>query len=73
MQTIIGGFKTKAGTNRTIPIHPTILPIIESWMNSPGEYLLPYENGLILNYNKLVRIFNRAMRPIQARVHTPHL
>lgn len=35
----IGGLKTKAGTNREIPIHPKIKPIVEKYYNSSNEFL----------------------------------
>lgn len=35
---IIGGMKTKAGTDRVVPIHPAIRGIIEKYLNN-GEYL----------------------------------
>lgn len=42
---MIGGSKTKAGKNRTIPIHPRIKPLIEKWYyNSTSEYLI-YNNA----------------------------
>lgn len=38
--TMKGGMKTEAGTDRTIPIHPKILPLVESYYNlSDGDML----------------------------------
>lgn len=38
--TMIGGMKTAAGTNRLIPIHPKILPLIRYYYDrSPGDLL----------------------------------
>ncbi len=37
---LIGGKKTGAGTDRHIPIHPCIMPIIERLMHTEGEYLV---------------------------------
>ena len=31
---ITGGMKTKAGTNRTVPIHPRIRPLVVKWYNT---------------------------------------
>lgn len=70
--TITGGIKTDAGTNRIIPVHPRIVPIIESWMKGPGEYLLPFNNGDLVKYKSFVRIFNKAITPIAERNHVPH-
>lgn len=72
LRTIIGGIKTEAGTNRIIPIHPRIYPIIQSWMNGPGEYLLPFNNGNFIKYKTFVGIFNKAIAPIAERNHVPH-
>ncbi len=34
---ITGGMKTKAGTNRTVPIHPRIRPLVIKWYNKAQE------------------------------------
>lgn len=35
---IIGGLKTKAGKNRIVPIHPKVLPLIESKLKTAEKY-----------------------------------
>ena len=37
---MIGGKKTKAGTDRRIPIHQCILPFVEKRMKQSGDYLI---------------------------------
>lgn len=37
---IIGGGKTKAGTDRHVPIHEDILPFVQELMQTDGEFLL---------------------------------
>lgn len=36
--TMTGGFKTEAGTNRVIPIHPFIMKYIKQLMDTPGKH-----------------------------------
>lgn len=35
------GFKTQAGTNRIVPIHPIILPIINEFLAADSDYFFP--------------------------------
>ena len=64
-KTMMGGKKTAAGTNRIIPIHSRILPLIEYYYNlSDGEMLLyDYDNGPKnkLNYDKYKNRFKNVM------------
>lgn len=43
--TLKGGLKTRAGRDRIIPIHPDILPIIQSYYNVNNFYLFPWHNA----------------------------
>ncbi|MCC8181907.1 MAG: site-specific integrase [Clostridiales bacterium] len=43
--TLTGGLKTDAGRNRVVPIHPTWLPYVRSWLARDGERLICRENG----------------------------
>jgi integrase len=43
--TLVGGLKTEAGKNRTVPIHPKILKHIQYWLNKNGEYLICDDKG----------------------------
>lgn len=64
-KTMMGGKKTAAGTNRIIPIHSRILPLVEYYYNlSDGEMLLyDYDNGPKnkLNYDKYKNRFKNVM------------
>jgi integrase len=46
--TMIGGLKTEAGTNRVIPIHDKILPIVKQHL-SGSEYLFNYQRNKTLD------------------------
>lgn len=41
----IGGGKTAAGTDRTVPVSPQIQPIIDRLMSKPGEYVFSRDDG----------------------------
>lgn len=47
---IIGGKKTAAGTNRKIPIHKSILSIIEELLSKGTEYLITNTSGKKIQY-----------------------
>ena len=42
---MVGGMKTEAGRNRTIPIAEKIVPIIESFLSRPSAFLLTTPDG----------------------------
>ena len=65
---MIGGSKTEAGINRTIPIAEKILPFIRQWYETGGDYLAPVEPRSL---NKLGRIFQNSPIPC-IREHLPH-
>ena len=44
-KTLTGGMKTEAGTNRTVPVHHVILPIIERWYTDCIDHLYPRPDG----------------------------
>lgn len=48
---IIGGEKTDAGKNRTIPIRDEIYPYIVQFLNEPGDYLISSPRGKKTNPN----------------------
>ena len=73
---MVGGLKTDAGKDRRIPIHKAILPYIERFMQTEGEYLimrydkgkpqkLPYQRFLQYNWNPL-------MDRLSLTGYTPH-
>lgn len=47
----VGGIKTKAGTNREIPIHPDVKIIFEKYYNTNNEFLFIMPNGNRANYD----------------------
>lgn len=57
--------KTKAGTNRTVPIHPRIRPLVIKWYNKAQELNSEYlfnctdtntaKSNLMLTYDKYRR------------------
>lgn len=73
---VMGGMKTKAGTNRVVPIHPRVKNIIEDLYNEAvsngSEYLITCEGGT-LTYDK----YNKRFRTVKESIglnqdHKPH-
>lgn len=67
-QILIGGIKTKASIDRTIPIHDRILPLI----NLDNEYLVVSPTGKKMSYNNYIQ---RQFTPIMKKLgmnHLPH-
>lgn len=61
-KTIICGMKTEAGKNRVVPIHPTILPLVEKRMD--GKYLF---DGL-----KYKKYYDNTFTPMMERLGMDH-
>ena len=68
---IVGGEKTEAGRGRTIPILPTIKPILASWMldSIGGELLLPDQYGRKREVNTVGHAFQSLM--LKCGINTP--
>ena len=68
---MIGGIKTDAGRDRVIPIHKSVLPLIERRLQS-SDYLVTSSRGKTMTYsNYLISVWN----PIKEQLgfeHTPH-
>lgn len=67
-QILIGGIKTKASIDRTIPIHDRILPLI----NLDNEHLVVSPTGKKMSYNNYIQ---RQFTPIMKKLgmnHLPH-
>lgn len=67
-QILIGGIKTKASINRTIPIHDRILPLI----NLDNDNLVVSPTGKKMSYNNYIQ---RQFTPIMKKLgmnHLPH-
>ena len=47
----VGGLKTEAGINRTIPIHPAIKHLFEKYYNPQNEFLFTQPNGNRIDYD----------------------
>ncbi len=72
--TVIGGMKTEAGTNRTVPIHRKIRKIVEiSLKESDSEYLFAWPDGTKMTYDKYRHAFDKTMANINLSTeHRPH-
>ena len=68
---IKGGMKTEAGTDRMVPIHPMIRPIVQDHYNPENEFLFPNEQGHLMTYDQYRGRFKKVMSRI-GTVHTPH-
>ncbi len=58
---LIGGMKTKAGTNRTVPIHPKIKPYLLRWIAKGGDTLITDDSGGRVSYDKYKKIIFRSI------------
>lgn len=67
---MIGGIKTKAGIDRTIPIHEDIVPFVERLIANNKKYLIEKDNKK-LNYRYYLDIFKNIMKQLNMN-HTPH-
>lgn len=65
---IIGGMKTEAGRDRTIPIAEKIFPFIREWYEKGGEYLAPVNPR---TRHTMRRLFAKSNIPC-IRSHLPH-
>lgn len=80
-QYIIGGMKTDAGKNRTVPIHPRIKDLVQRNYNKAVElgskYLLndpdAVKGGMTITYDKYAGRFAKIMSALNLRKdHRPH-
>lgn len=70
--TFTGGMKTDAGTDRTVPIHSSILNLVNNRI-SDKEWLFYCEDGSRLTYDKYRRRFENIMRDLNLNPeHKPH-
>lgn len=69
---MVGGEKTEAGRNRSIPIHKSIVPIIEEWMQRETGWLLPSAAGTPRDDSKVRKEFQSLMRSCGIQGVTPH-
>ncbi|MBO4999412.1 MAG: hypothetical protein J6C58_01110, partial [Bacteroidaceae bacterium] len=60
---IKGGMKTEAGTDRIVPVHPLIRPIVESHYNQDNKFLFPNEKNQFMTYDQYRGRFDRSCHP----------
>lgn len=61
---MVGGVKTAAGKNRTIPIHSKILDLVERHYDSENTYLFPIGGDPIRNQKRYAKDWSKAMNEI---------
>lgn len=82
-ETIIGGMKTEAGTNRVVPIHPKIMPLIKRRYDEAvalgSKYLInctdtkTHRNSLKFTYDKYRQRFSKIIDILKLNSeHKPH-
>lgn len=54
-RTMIGGIKTEAGKDRTIPIHKKIVPLIEKRLENENEFLITTDKNKPFTYEQYLR------------------
>lgn len=71
---IVAGGKTKAGTNRTIPIHHRIYKTLEKRTKNGKDYLITSINGFNLDsHNYRNRYYYRALEAAGIKKRSPHI
>lgn len=68
---MIGGIKTEAGIDRVIPIHKSVLPLIEKRLQST-DYLVSMPNGRQMQYRYYLEFVWKPIRDKLGFTHTPH-
>lgn len=67
---MVGGLKSEAGTDRVIPLHDKILPLVEKQLGK-AKHLMRDEKGRKLNYAKALEQFKMYMKEHKWE-HLPH-
>jgi len=71
----IGGFKTRSGKDRIVPIHPRIQPLVRKWVDKDEEYFFTYQSRKISTtvyyelWKSVMTLINADKTPHEAR-HT---
>lgn len=70
----IGGLKTEAGINRTIPIHPAVKHLYEKYYNPKNEFLFMQPNGNKMDYDYYLYHYKYNFKDLHPEVseHTAH-
>ena len=69
---MVGGKKTKAGTNRIIPIHDEIYEIIKAKYNPDNKYLITSLRGRKVQYQNYLTTFCNPLKEELGMKQTPH-
>jgi integrase len=69
---MIGGKKTEEGTERTIPFHDDIFPIVERLYNTNRQYLVESVRGRQVVYQSFLEQFWRKYQKELGITQTPH-
>lgn len=67
---VVGGKKTAAGRDRTVPIHPRVLPFFERRMGSPR--LFSNSRGSALKYGNFLKDMFKPLMDELGMSHNPH-
>lgn len=67
---MVGGLKSEAGTDRVIPLHDKIIPLVEKQMGK-SKHLMRDEKGRKLSYAKALEQFKMYMK-VNNWEHLPH-
>ena len=70
--TIVGGIKTDAGKNRTIPIHRKIQKYIKYWYAKEGSYLICRNNDRVRENYYRKDLYYPALEKANTRKLSPH-
>lgn len=70
----IGGLKTEAGINRTIPIHSAVKHLYEKYYNPKNEFLFMQPNGNKMDYDYYLYHYKYNFKDLHPEVseHTAH-
>lgn len=71
-RTMKGGVKTEAGKDRIVPIHPSILPLVQYKVrHATGQYLLYSDTRKSHTYATMKKVFDDVMEQFNME-HIPH-
>lgn len=68
----VGGEKTQAGKNRVIPLHPSIRPFIEEWLERGDKTLISTSVGTKRDDSHVRHSFKDLMESLDIEGVTPH-
>lgn len=70
---LIGGKKTDAGRNRSVPVHPKIKPYVDKWVAKKGETIICKDNGKAFSPKYFrEKCYYPALEQVGIRRLTPH-